>query len=38
MTVIEVDSTNVTPLQVDSIQIFAGKLSPGYSHFVNIYG
>ena len=25
MTVIEVDGTNVKPLQVDSIQIFAGK-------------
>jgi hypothetical protein len=31
MTVIEVDSTNVKPLRVDSIQIFAGKLLQGYS-------
>jgi iron transport multicopper oxidase len=31
MTVIEVDGTNVEPLRVDSIQIFAGKLLQGYS-------
>jgi multicopper oxidase len=30
MTVIEVDGTNVKPLRVDSIQIFAGKPLPGY--------
>jgi len=29
MTVIEVDATNVKPLRVDSIQIFAGKPLPG---------
>ena len=34
MTVIEVDGTNVQPLWVDSIQIFAGKSLRGYSsHF-----
>ena len=37
MTVIEVDGTNVVPLQVDSIQIFAGKPLQDYSHFVNTY-
>jgi Multicopper oxidase len=36
MTVIEVDGANVIPLQVDSIQIFAGKPLQGYTHFVNI--
>jgi iron transport multicopper oxidase len=39
MTVIEVDGTNVKPLRVDSIQIFAGKSSRGYpSHFAYTYG
>jgi Multicopper oxidase len=38
MTVIEVDGTNVQPLQVDSIQIFAGKSLRGYSsHFAFTY-
>jgi Multicopper oxidase len=31
MTIIEVDSANVKPLQVDSIQIFAGKPIQGCS-------
>ena len=34
MTVIEVDGTNVKPLRVDSIQIFAGKSFRGYSSHV----
>ena len=38
MTVIEVDGTNVKPLRVDSIQIFAGKSLRGfYSQFGYTY-
>ena len=38
MTVIEVDGTNVKPLRVDSIQIFAGESLRGYSsHFAYTY-
>jgi len=38
MTIIEVDGTNVKPLRVDSIQIFAGKSLRDYSsHFAYTY-
>ena len=37
MTIIEVDGTNVKPLQVDSIQIFAGKPLQDSSHVAYIY-
>jgi hypothetical protein len=33
MTVIEADGQNTKPLIVDSIQIFAGTLSPNYYFF-----
>ena len=33
MTVIEADGQNTQPMIVDSIQIFAGTLSPHYSFF-----
>lgn len=36
MTVIEVDGTNVKPLQVDSIQIFAGKPLQRYSQLLRL--